>query len=45
VGYKESADIAKKAISTGASVREVLRGTGLFSDEEIERLLDPETMV
>ena len=45
VGYKESADIAKKAISTGASVREVLRGTGLFTDEEIERLLDPETMV
>ena len=45
VGYKESADIAKKAISTGASVREVLRGTGLFSDEEIEKLLDPETMV
>lgn len=45
VGYKESADIAKKAISTGASVREVLRETGLFSDEEIEKLLDPETMV
>ena len=45
VGYKESADIAKKAIATGASVREVLRTTGLFTDEEIERILDPETMV
>ena len=45
VGYKESADIAKKAISTGASVREVLRSTGLFSDEEIQKILDPETMV
>ena len=45
VGYKESADIAKEAIKTGASVREVLRKTKLFSDEEIERILDPETMV
>jgi len=45
VGYKESADIAKKAIATGASVREVLRTTGLFTDEEIETILDPETMV
>ena len=45
VGYKESADIAKEAIKTGASVREVLRKTGLFTDEEIQRILDPETMV
>ena len=45
VGYQESADIAKKAIATGASVREVLRTTGLFTDEEIEKILDPETMV
>ena len=45
VGYKESADIAKEAIKTGASVREVLRKTNLFTDEEIERILDPETMV
>ena len=45
VGYKESADIAKEAIKTGASVREVLRKTKLFTDEEIENILDPETMV
>ena len=45
VGYKESADIAKEAIKTGASVREVLRKTKLFTDEEIEQILDPETMV
>ena len=38
-------DEAKKAIATGASVREVLRTTGLFTDEEIEKILDPETMV
>jgi len=45
VGYKESANIAKEAIKTGASVREVLRRTKLFTDEEVERILDPETMV
>ena len=45
VGYKESADIAKEAIKTGASVRDVLRRTKLFTDEEIEKILDPETMV
>ncbi len=45
VGYKESADIAKEAIKTGASVREVLKRTKLFTDEEIEHILDPETMV
>lgn len=45
VGYKESADIAKEAIKTGASVRDVLRRTKLFTDSEIEKILDPETMV
>ena len=45
VGYKESADIAKEAIRTGASVREVLRKTKLFTDEEIGQILDPDTMV
>ena len=45
VGYKESADIAKEAIKTGASVRDVLRRTKLFTDEEIEKILDPESMV
>jgi aspartate ammonia-lyase len=45
MGYKESADIAKEAISTGASVRDVLKKTGLFTEEEIDRILDPESMV
>ena len=45
VGYKESANIAKKAIATGASVREVLRSAGLFTDEEIDEILNPENMV
>ena len=45
VGYKESAAIAKKAIATGQSVREVLRASGIMTEEEIEKLLDPGTMV
>ena len=45
VGYKESADIAKAAIATGESVRQVLRGKNIMSDEEIDKLLDPTTMV
>ena len=45
VGYKESADIAKTAIKTGESVREVLKSKNLFSEEEIEEILDPQTMV
>ena len=45
VGYKESADIAKTAIKTGASVREVLRSKNIMTEEEIDKLLDPETMV
>ena len=45
VGYKTSAEIAKEAIATGESVREVLKKKNLFSDKEIDAILDPETMV
>jgi aspartate ammonia-lyase len=45
VGYKESAAIAKAAIATGKSVREVLLASGIMSAEEIDKLLDPGTMV
>ena len=45
LGYAESADIAKTAIKTGESVREVLKRKEIMSEEEIEKLLDPSTMV
>jgi aspartate ammonia-lyase len=45
LGYAESADIAKTAIKTGQSVREILKSKGIFSEEEIEKILNPETMV
>ena len=45
VGYEASADIAKTAIATGVSVREVLRSKQILSEKEIEKLLNPESMV
>ena len=45
LGYTESADIAKAAIATGASVREVLKKKNVLSEKEIDALLDPERMV
>lgn len=45
LGYAESADIAKTAIKTGESVRNVLKSKDIMSEDEIERLLDPFTMV
>lgn len=45
LGYAESADIAKTAIKTGESVREVLKNKDIMAEHEIDRLLDPKTMV
>ena len=45
VGYKTSASIAKTAIATGQSVREVLESKNIMPRQEIDRILDPETMV
>ena len=45
LGYAESADIAKTAIKTGESVREVLKNKDIMTEHEIDRLLDPKTMV
>ena len=39
VGYQFAADIAKKAIKTGQSVRELLHESGKFTDEEINACL------
>jgi len=45
IGYKESADIAKKAIKSGESVKSVLKKKNIMTDEEIEKVLDPTSMV
>ena len=45
IGYSESASIAKEAIQTGRSVREVLESRHIMTNDEIDRILDPNTMV
>lgn len=45
LGYVESADIAKIALQTGESVREILKRKSVLPEEELDRILDPETMV
>ncbi|MBE6942437.1 MAG: aspartate ammonia-lyase [Ruminococcaceae bacterium] len=45
LGYQESADIAKTAIATGESVREVLLSKHTMSEREVDKLLDPAAMV
>ena len=44
IGYDDAAAIAKEAHATGSTVREVARKRGVISEEELERVLDPESM-
>ncbi|MDO4493129.1 MAG: aspartate ammonia-lyase [Clostridia bacterium] len=44
VGYQKAADIAKKAIKTGASVRELILEEGLLTSEQIDAILDAYAM-
>ena len=44
IGYDNAAAIAKEAYATGSTVREVARKRGVISEEELERVLDPESM-
>ena len=44
IGYDAAAAIAKEAYASGSTVREVARKKGVISEEELERVLDPESM-
>ena len=41
VGYQKAADIAKKALKTGESVRNLILKEGIMSEEDLEGILDP----
>ena len=41
VGYKKSAEIAKEALATGKSVRELILRDELLSAEDLDSILDP----
>ena len=44
IGYQKAADVAKKAIKTGESVRTLILQEGLLEEEELDCILDPENM-
>ena len=44
IGYDAAADIAKEAHRTGKTIREVAREKTMLSEEELDRILDPENM-
>ncbi len=44
IGYKASAAIAKTAVKTGKSVRELVLEQGLMKEKELEEVLDPYLM-
>ena len=44
IGYERAADIAKEAIRTGASVRDLILEKGILDEETMEKILDPYSM-
>ena len=44
IGYAATADIAKEAIRTGKSIRQIAKERGVLSDEQLDTLLAPERM-
>ena len=44
IGYDNGAKVAKTALATGRSVREVVLEMGLLSEEELDRALDLKKM-
>lgn len=44
IGYNKAAEIAKEAIETGASVRDLLLRDGLLDTEQLKIILDPYNM-
>ncbi len=44
IGYKKSADIAKKALKTGHSIKELVLKEEILTADELEKILDPASM-
>jgi len=45
IGYEEAARIAQKAYAQNKTIRQVVEEEGIFSKEELKRLLDPRLMI
>ena len=44
IGYEHAAVIAKEAIRTGCSVRDLILENGILDEEQLEKILDPYSM-
>jgi aspartate ammonia-lyase len=44
IGYAATADIAKEAVRTGQSIRQIAKARNVLSDDQLDRLLAPERM-
>lgn len=44
IGYKKSADIAKKSLKTGVQVKEIVLKEGILTAKELEQILNPISM-
>jgi aspartate ammonia-lyase len=44
IGYAATAEIAKEAVRTGKSIRQIAQERGVLSDAQLDALLAPERM-
>ena len=44
IGYEAAADLAKRAIETGGSVKDLILEEGVLDEETLEKILDPYSM-
>jgi fumarate hydratase class II len=45
IGYNKAAELAHEAFHAGTTIRALLRGKGILTEAEIQRVLDPRTMI
>jgi fumarate hydratase class II len=45
IGYDKAAELAHEAYHAGKTIRKVLMEKGVLPEEEIDRILDPRTMI
>ena len=45
IGYNKAAELSHEAYHTGKTIRSLLREKGILTESEIDRVLDPRTMV
>jgi aspartate ammonia-lyase len=45
IGYSNASRIATKALTSGATVRELVIGEGLLDEAQLDRLLSPQAML